>query len=70
MDINEIIKRHEVDVDEMTFVINAYIKERKDKNVNIYIRNIHPIISASDINKLARAYEWARMYYINKQDGK
>jgi len=67
MNIEEIIDKKEVEIEQMKFLVTAYIKEKKNVDVNIAIRYIHPVISQRDILLLHKAFEYAAYYYGNEE---
>ena len=80
MDVNEIIKKHELTTREMEFVVEQYILEKKGKKVDINTLN-HPLVNAvpppmngiilqQQFQLLDTAYQKAAIYFSEKLDPK
>ena len=76
MDVNEIINRKtgsNFETEDLIFVVEAYIKEKKDADVDINITKGllqgHPLTHLAlqaQLQKLSHAFNCASEYYLNK----
>ena len=72
MIISDIIsdKRQGVGVDEMTYLVESYVKDVKHKNITVNIyqnsmvnKRLNPLAFKIEIKKLFRAFTYALAYY-------
>ncbi len=63
MDINNIINKRLPTNQEMIFVVEQYIKEKKDKDVEI---SLNPNKAFHELRLLNKAYIVAAEYFLNK----
>ena len=67
MEIAEIIRKEKLETEEMIFVVESYIKERKGVDVKIKIDESHQIFIMKDLNLLNHAYNNACAYYFEQE---
>jgi len=72
MSVDEIIRRENntFELDELKFVVQEYIYEKKGRRVTIGFDyqpfTLIPMLYAAQVNKLGDAFETAREYFLNK----
>lgn len=73
MNINDILKKEVLEIDEMIFLVKKYIKEVKDKDIEASVTNLpvnhpfFPLYHQQEVKKLHEAYNYAYAYFKQKQ---
>jgi len=70
MDINEIIYKSELELEEVIFVIEEYIFELKKVKVHIVLRSTPQYRDLLEFQLLFNAFQTARDYFIIKDNDK
>jgi hypothetical protein len=67
MDVNSIIHKSTLELDEVIFVVEQYILERKGRTVKVGLESTRSAVNPFEFQMLLNAYNVAAGYFINKQ---